>query len=334
VTSITNTTPTRTSISLQATSNVDGVFYWYVATEGTSKLPNNSEISFNNLKNLIGDYFNLDISGTSQEDQTESEETEVKPSEVDMQDTLQSWTSFARRIYKNHLMTGRYTGASISRGSVQVDFASLTNLFAETDYEVWVYVEDQQNVVSNLVTHTFSTQTLPEAAKFIATFEGDLNITNTVLREQIALTLGVQPTRLINELKTEKAQTNTTSKETKYEWDLPALRTFEGPTPTSKVTLLDWQITELRARIAQKDPKASVPTFTYQTIEFSSISTPAWSSGTLTLEDTDIIKSGSPLDNDILLTETSVQVHLICNTPGQICGVCLHSDFDNYPNHN
>jgi hypothetical protein len=46
---------------------------------------------------------------------------------------------------------------------------------------------------------------LPEAAKFIVTFEGNLNLTNTVLREQIALTLGVQPTRLINELKTEKA---------------------------------------------------------------------------------------------------------------------------------
>lgn len=98
--------------------------------------------------------------------------------------------------------------------------------------------------------------------------------------------------------------------------------------------LSDWQVVELRARIALKDPKASVPTFSYDTIEFSDISTPAWTSGTITPESTEIIKNGSPVDGDIILSENSVTVQAICNTSGLICGLCLRENFDNYPNHN
>jgi len=67
----------------------------------------------------------------------------VKPGDADSADALLSpWTAYARRMYKNHLMNGKFTGAAVSNGSVQVNLANLTELYAETDYTVWVYVYD------------------------------------------------------------------------------------------------------------------------------------------------------------------------------------------------
>jgi len=132
-----------------------------------------------------------------------------------------------------------------------------------------------------VVTHSFSTDPLPESAKFKITFDGETVLTNQVLREQTALVLGIQPSRLINELKTERTLTNSQNKQTEYEWDIPALRNFEGPTPTEEAELEDWQVEELRARIASRDTDAAVPTFNYSTMAFTSYITPAWSSGTL-----------------------------------------------------
>lgn len=37
-------------------------------------------------------------------------------------------------------MKGRYAGAAASKGSIQVPLSTLDDLFAETDYEMWIFV--------------------------------------------------------------------------------------------------------------------------------------------------------------------------------------------------
>jgi len=59
VTSVSNSNPTRTQVVLQATSNVNGIYYWYVAPEGTNVLSNGSSVNAGGLKSIVGDFFNL-----------------------------------------------------------------------------------------------------------------------------------------------------------------------------------------------------------------------------------------------------------------------------------
>jgi len=75
VTSVSNSNPTRTSASLLATSNVNGIYYWYVAPEGTNS------VSAQELQSQVGDYFNLvtgEISGVKAQ-----VVFEVRPNESD-----------------------------------------------------------------------------------------------------------------------------------------------------------------------------------------------------------------------------------------------------------
>jgi len=99
-------------------------------------------------------------------------------------------------------------------------------LYAETEYQCWVYVEDDASTMSAFSTGTFTTDDLPDAYKFTINFAGEVSMGELeALRGFTAVCMGIQFERLLNGVAAQTtASDGTTVTATTFVWDVPAKR--------------------------------------------------------------------------------------------------------------
>lgn len=86
----------RTHATIKATSDSDGIIYYYAGSYGTDPPTSTAIID------LVGDIFLLEENG-DQAEEISDEPIEVEPSDEDLNNgRVEPWTHFQRRLYADH----------------------------------------------------------------------------------------------------------------------------------------------------------------------------------------------------------------------------------------
>ena len=163
------------------------------------------------------------------------EELETEPSNEDLSTTrIEPWIVYQRREYGEYLQKTFY-GAIVVDASTPKNIATFTNLFAQTQYQNYCYLDDLRGNISDSFIGDWATQNLYDAVTFEITVAGEVSLTYlSALKDATATALGISTYRPIDGQRvfSRRLQDSGVVDNTTFKWTIPDTRYVESPSPS------------------------------------------------------------------------------------------------------